>query len=144
MEEIHNLRQRLLGFVLTGHILKGHAGLLLNVHLGIALSHAHDAASAHALHGEIHQENEEQEGKRVIEHRQQNSVGIAHLPDRNHIIFQNAVHKLVVPLQTPHIILNLLGIVGVSFLGLYGNLGISHADGFHLPVINHLHKFIIR
>ena len=76
VQEIHNLRQGLLGLVLTGHIFEGDAGLLLDVHLGVALSHAHDAASAHALHGEIHEENEEQEGQRVVEHCQSTALGL--------------------------------------------------------------------
>ena len=144
VQEIHNLRQGLLGLVLAGHIFEGDAGLLLDVHLGVALSHAHDAASAHALHGEIHEENEEQEGQRVVEHCQEHRVGVAHLPDRDHIIFQNTVHKLVVPLQPHHVVLNLLGIVGISLLGVHGNLGVAHADGLHLALVNHFHKLIIR
>ena len=66
VKEVHNLRQGLLGLILSGHILKGNACFLLHIHLGVALSYAHDASAAHPAHGEIHQEYQEQEGDGVV------------------------------------------------------------------------------
>ena len=54
MEKVHDLHQRLLGFVLAGHIRKGYAGLLLHIHLRIAFSDSHNPISAaHAVEHEI-------------------------------------------------------------------------------------------
>ena len=55
MKEIHNFLQRFLGFILTGHILKGNSRLFLHISLGFTLANAHThdpAAFIHAPHGE--------------------------------------------------------------------------------------------
>ena len=46
VKKINDLLQGLLGFILTGHILEGDAGLLFHVDLGVGLAHAADAAHA--------------------------------------------------------------------------------------------------
>ena len=74
MKEIHDLRQRLLGLVLAGHILERDAGLTLDVDLGVALSHAHDAASAaHARHKDVKQENHQGERQYPLQNDRQNA-----------------------------------------------------------------------
>ena len=54
MEEVNDLRQRLLCLVFTGYIAERNSGLFLHVYLGVALSHAHDtAASADTAHHKV-------------------------------------------------------------------------------------------
>ena len=56
VEKINDLPQGLLGLVLPGHILKGDAGLLFHIHLGLALAEAaHHALAAHALGDHPHE-----------------------------------------------------------------------------------------
>ena len=45
MQEVHNLLQGLLSFILTGYILKGNSGFLLHINLRITLSNAHGTAT---------------------------------------------------------------------------------------------------
>ena len=45
MQEIHNLLQGLLRFILTGYILKGNSGFLLHINLRITLSNTHGTAT---------------------------------------------------------------------------------------------------
>ena len=45
MQEVHNLLQGLLRFILTGYILKGNSGFLLHINLRITLSNAHGTAT---------------------------------------------------------------------------------------------------
>ena len=108
VKEVHNLRQRFLGLVLSRHILKGNACLLLDVHLGIALAHAHDSASAHALHGKIHEEQQEQERNRIVQQNQKKGAGIILLRPGIHIILKEAVYKLIIPGNLDHIVIQIL------------------------------------
>ena len=59
MQKIHNLLKRLLCLVLAGHIFKGDTCFLLNISLGAAFSHAHNASVSpvHTSHKE-HQHTE--------------------------------------------------------------------------------------
>ncbi len=67
MQEIHDLHQGFLRFILSGNIRKCHAGLFLHVHLGIALADAHDAAAdtAAAPHGEHEDAPDKQYGEHI-------------------------------------------------------------------------------
>ena len=49
VQEVHDLSEGLLGFILTGDIGKGLAGLGLGVNLGVGFAEAHHVA-AHVLH----------------------------------------------------------------------------------------------
>ena len=92
MEEVDDLLQRLLGLVLSGHVLEGDAGGLLHVDLGVGLAHAADAAEASAAvfgqHTEHqHQQAHHDDGRQdVLHHEHQHRVhlrlvvaGIGHL-----------------------------------------------------------------
>ena len=71
MQKIDDLLQGFLGFVLTGHILEGDAGLLFHVDLGLALAKAaHHAAlaAAHASGEHIGDEEHTADHQRVAEH----------------------------------------------------------------------------
>ena len=46
MQEVHNLLQGLLRFILSGYILKRNTGLFLHINLGFVLADTHNAASA--------------------------------------------------------------------------------------------------
>ena len=57
MKEINNFLQGFLRFILSGNILECDSGLLLHIHLGIALSDAHHtAAFGHPLHKKCEQQ----------------------------------------------------------------------------------------
>ena len=52
VQEVHHLRQKLLGLVLSGHVLELHAGGVLLIKLCVGLAHAPEEASASSvLHG---------------------------------------------------------------------------------------------
>ena len=53
-----------------------------------ARHYAHDSAAAHALHGEVHKEQQEQEWNRIIKEYQQKGIGILVFLMCLHIIFQ--------------------------------------------------------
>ena len=69
MQEIDDLHQGFLGFILTCHILEGNAGLLFHIDLGLAGAEAaQHTVAAHTLgHGAHHQEDEA-EHHRVGQH----------------------------------------------------------------------------
>ena len=80
VEEVDDLLQGLLGLVLSGHILKGNAGLLLHIHLGLALAKAaHHAVAAHSLGQVPHEHEENGKGNAVVEHHQDNGVVLLNL-----------------------------------------------------------------
>ena len=58
MEKVDDLHQTLLGLVLPGHVLKGHAGGFFDIDLGVCLAHAAQAA-AHLAGHIAEQEGEE-------------------------------------------------------------------------------------
>ena len=65
MQEIDHFLQGFLCLILPGHILEGHAGLLLHIHLGIALSDAHHAASlCHPFHDIKQQKRRQSQGQK--------------------------------------------------------------------------------
>ena len=80
MEEVDDLLQRLLGLVLTGHILERDAGGLLHIDLGVGLAHAADAAEAaaavlgqHAEH-QHEQSHHDDGGQDILHHEHQHRV----------------------------------------------------------------------
>ena len=68
VEEVHDFLQGFLGLVLAGHILKGNAGILLDIFLGRGLAHiAHQAAAAHPCKEEAEQEPHQGDGHHIRE-----------------------------------------------------------------------------
>ena len=143
VQEVHNLGQGFLGLVLPGHILEGDPGLLLHIHLGVALAHAHDSAAAHPLHGKIHEEQQEQEWNRIIKEYQQKGIGILVFLMCLHIIFQETVHELIITRHLHHIVIQILGILSIVLLWYNCNLGAAYLDGFHFAAVHHFDKFIV-
>ena len=43
--------------------LKSNPRFFLHIHLGVALAYTHDSAATHALHGKVHNEQQEQKWK---------------------------------------------------------------------------------
>ena len=72
MKEIYHLLKRFLGFLLAGHVLEGHSGILLDVDLGLTLAHIHAhhaAATAHSAHQQGKGSPEQQYRKQEIHNR---------------------------------------------------------------------------
>ena len=70
VQEVDDFLQGFLGFVLTGHVLEGHAGLLFHVDLGgVLVEAAHHAVAAETLgDGAHHQENHGKHNDVVEDH----------------------------------------------------------------------------
>ena len=85
VKKIHDLHQRLLGLILTGNVLKRHAGVALNILLRIGLPDTHHSAtSAHLAHNQQHQAPEKKKRKYIIQkNRNQESGGIRDLTIHN-------------------------------------------------------------
>ena len=92
MQEVDDLLQRLLGLVLSGHILEGDAGGLLHVDLGVGLAHTADAAEAaasgfaHQTHDQHERAHNEDGGQDILDHDHQEGAhlglieaGIGHI-----------------------------------------------------------------
>ena len=94
MQEIHQLDQGFLCLVLTGHICECDAGLLLHVHLGSAFSH-----TTHALHHEIHHNNNQYKRKDKTEQRLDHGHAVLALPADLNTARQQPVGQFIVPLH---------------------------------------------
>ena len=142
VEEIHNLRQRLLRLVLSRHVLKGDAGLLLHVNLGVGFAYAHDPASAEPAHHGSHQkyqESEPQQGAYDVNHQ---AAGLLQFPNLNPVILQP--HGQLVIALHPHSIVPFQRRVAVHVrLRVNLNLRVAHRHGFDLPSIHHLDKLVV-
>ena len=126
VQEVDDLLQRLLGLVLTGHVLEGDAGGFLHIHLGVGLAHAADAAEATAagLAEEAHHQHEQShhndDGQHIAGHEHQHRVhlrlivaGIGHV-----VLLQQGQELAVGQLGGVQRQLGILGL-GVA-LGLFG------------------------
>ena len=79
VQEVHHFLKALLRFILAGHVLERHAGVLLNIGFGPAFSDVHHpAAAVHAPHQNIHEHEEEderdQEAEQCFQHSHRNAV----------------------------------------------------------------------
>ena len=144
MEEIHDLHQRLLGLVFTGHVGKGHAGLLLDVNLGVALSNAHDAASAahtaeHHIQQSDHQHRRQHPPNDEIDDA---GAGAGVLSLEAHTAFQKPVRQFQI-LDPDRIILDQPGILGGAALWHDHQPAARLPDRLHLSVLDHPDKLVI-
>ena len=67
VEEIDDLLQRFLGFILSGHISEGDTGFLFHVYLCLALADGHTAAhlAAHIAHQEAEEQEDQGKGNHI-------------------------------------------------------------------------------
>ena len=118
VQEIHHFLKGFLGFLLTGHILKGDACLLFNIYLGFAFAdaHTHHAAATHFPHGKAENQPDKRQGKEKIK-----NCGKNHFP---HIAYGRIIlHTCLIQLLRQLIIRhNSRGIdnVSASFILLLG------------------------
>ena len=76
VQEIDDLDQRLLGLILSGDILEGDPGLLLDIFLGRALADAHNAAAAaHPLEQYAEQPPHQQDGEHIGQQKRDHHSG---------------------------------------------------------------------
>ena len=131
VEEVDDLLQRFLCLVLTGHILKGNAGLLFHVNLGLALAEtAHHAVAAHALGNGAHEYEQQREGDTVVQDGQDQGVVFLDLPIRCHPLGdQFVIHAQ--PIAAGH-----AGITGLLLGGRLGSLFLGQIIDSAAPPLN--------
>jgi len=87
-EEVHHFLEFLLGLVHAGHVGKGHAGVLRDVHLGTALADLHQPTHALLLHQLADQQppqtKEDQRGQDPRQHIAQQAA-LQHRPIRHFV-----------------------------------------------------------
>ena len=148
LQEVHDLLQGLLRFVLPGHIREGNARLLLDVHLGAALAHAHHAAAAgHPPHDDA-QDDPDQDERREGKHHIQDEAGrrVRNLLRELDAGFLEPADQIPVLhfSRVACIVAVLDGLAGKG-LGLRHDLELVAAEGdrLHLAGFHHLQKTIV-
>ena len=124
VEEINDFGQGFLGFVLTGHILKGHAGLLFHIHFRFALAEAaHHALAAHAFGNHAHEHKQDGKGNGIVQNHHNHGIIFRDLTGDFH------AHALQ-PLRQHQVIAaaGQTGIAGLLHGGRLGSLGFSQVD----------------
>ncbi len=144
VQEIHHFLQRFLGLLLARHILKGYAGLFLDVNLGLALAHthAHHTAAAHFPHNQAENSPQKQYRKDHIDkYGEDQRPHILHL----RLITYTGLGKLLLQLvirDNPGIIRRISS-HGSLCLGYNGNLLGGNLNAFNVSLLQHLHKFVV-
>ena len=103
VQEVDDLRQRLLGLVLTGHVLEGDAGGFFHIDLGVGLAHVADAAEpaaagfaeeTHDQHEQAHHDDGRQD---IADHEHQHRVHLGLIvAGVGHIVLLQQRQQLVV------------------------------------------------
>ena len=132
MQEVDDLLQTFLGFILTGHILECHAGLLFHINLGLRLAEAaHHAVAAHPAGQHIHQQEHTADHDRVAENHHDHGVV---LHDR--IVHLHA-HVLQFPGKLHHVAaMRQAGVAGFLIRRILGRFLLGHVEN---PVSLDLH-----
>ena len=145
VQEVHDLSEGLLGFILTGDISKGLAGLGLGVNLGVGFAEAHHVA-AHVLHHLFLQpltdrDNEHNRNNVADEHAQQGRGLGRNLGSKLDIGLQQAADQLVIRENAGLVERVLALVIG----GLKGNFLILLVvgDGLHLAVVYHGDELVV-
>ena len=142
MQEIHQLDQRLLGFILPCHVGKLFAGsrYFVQFRAGLAKPHGADAAAHTAPEQLDHPEDEQSvEGQGQHVHQQDIKEGKPHLlPGEGHAVLQQPLYQVLV-VYGHRLISRRLGKQGAA-LGGEGDDGGADLHRFHLPLLHHLGK----
>ena len=143
MQEIDDLRQALLRLIFTGNVRKGHAGLLLDVDLRIALSDAHNSAAAHAAHHEVHQQKNEHKRQDKAQQGIEHGRRVRPLPGHIYVRVVKTGDEITVVVHPDGVETNRFCISAHPGSGLDLDLGIAYHDRIHLSRIDHLEKVCI-
>ena len=145
VQEVHDLSEGLLGFILTGDIGKGLAGLGLGVNLGVGFAEAHHVA-AHVLHHLFLQpltdrDNEHNWNNVADEHAQQGRGLGWNLGGKLDIGPQQTADQLVIR-EDASLVECVLALV---VLGLEGNFLILLVvgDGLDLTLVHHGDELVV-
>ena len=145
VQEVHDLGEGLLGFVLTGDIGKGLAGLGLGVNLGVGFAEAHHVA-AHVLHHLFLQpltdsDNEHNRHNVADEHAQQGRGLRGDLGGELDVGIEQTAHQLVIR-EDAGLVERVLALV---VLGLEGDLLILLviSDGLDLTLVHHGDELVV-
>ena len=155
MQEINNLRQRLLRLILACHILERNTGLFLYIYFGIALADTHYAASAaHALHHHIENDEHRCNRKHPLKQKHDNTACRVHFClfiGRNTSFIQlllqiRIVDRNRVVLHSYQI--SVFSLAAAIFLRIFLrrdlNLSIANHNRFYLVILKHLIKLAVR
>ena len=124
VQKIDDLLQRLLGLVLTGHVVERDAGGTLHIHLGVRLAHRADAADAaqaavsgkqaHHQHKEAHHQQQRQHilHHDIAQHRHLGLVGLGVL----HIVLVQKREQRLIPVGDDGGVERVVLVVGLAVL----------------------------
>ena len=94
VQEVYDLDQRLLRFILTGHVLKGDAGLFAFIHLRRGTSHTETetAAALHPAEQKSHQHPQQHDWQHIGQHQiQDQAAAVLHLGLHLHVGLDHTV-----------------------------------------------------
>ena len=143
MQEIDDLRQAFLGLIFSGDICKCHAGILLDVDLGVALSDAHDPAAADPAHHKVHKQQNHHEGKDKAQKRIQDRRSVRPFPGNIHACLVKAGDQIAVLIHPDGIKTDCLRISAGPRFRLDLDLGVPDHDRIHFSLIDHFEEMAI-
>ena len=96
MQEVNDFHKAFLRLILTCHILKADAGVLLHIHLRLGLSYSRESSpgGSHLLHHGVHQNNQENKGQYNADNNLHQKGGIIRSLSVNlHIVSIETLHQ---------------------------------------------------
>ncbi len=143
MQEIYHFLQGLLRFILPCNILEGNAGLLLHIHLGVALADSHHSAALRHLPGHpdenAYQHRNGQQGKKRLRHNGRSSI--RNLLAELHACLVKTLRQGIIP-DYPGIVF-LGNLLPLLFLFRNHDTCTVDDDFLHLLIVYHLKEFIV-